>query len=114
MPGLDAQSAMHHLNINPDAKPVKQQQRMFHPEIMKAIKSEVKKLIDSDFIREEQHPDWVSNIAPVPMKNGKIQICINYRDLNAACSKDKFSLRIMDVMFDNTCDFEGMSFMDGF
>ena len=48
---------MHHLNINSDAKPVKQQQRRFRPEIMEAIESEVKKLIDSDFIREEQHSE---------------------------------------------------------
>ena len=44
MTGLDSQIAMHRLNINPDAKPVKQQQRQFHPEIMKAIESEVKSL----------------------------------------------------------------------
>ena len=57
MPGLNPQIAIHHLNINPDAKPVKQQQRWFRSEIMEAIKSEVKKLIDSGFVREEQHPD---------------------------------------------------------
>ena len=50
---LDPQITMHHLNINPDAKPVKQQQRQFHLEIMEAIESEVKKLIDSGFVREE-------------------------------------------------------------
>jgi len=48
---------LHHLSINLDAKSIKQQQRQFRPEIMEAIQSEVKKLIDSDFIREEQHPD---------------------------------------------------------
>ena len=63
---------MHYLNINPDAKPVKQQQRRFCPEIMEAIKSEVKKLIDYGLVREKQHPDWVANIVPVPKKNGKI------------------------------------------
>ena len=57
MPGLDPQVAMHRLNINSDVKSVKQQQRRFHPEIMEAIQSEVKKLIDSGFIREELHPD---------------------------------------------------------
>jgi hypothetical protein len=31
MPGLDPQIAMHRLNINPDVKPVKQQQRRFRP-----------------------------------------------------------------------------------
>ena len=79
-----------------------------------AIKLEVKKLIDSDFVREEQHPNWVANIVLVPKKNGKIQICIDYHDLTAACPKDKFPLPIMDVMIENTCDFERMSFMDGF
>jgi len=39
---------------------------------MEAIQSEVKKLIDSDFTREEQHPEWVANIVPVTKKNGKV------------------------------------------
>jgi len=39
---------------------------------MEAIQSEVKKLIESGFIREEQHPDWVANIILVTKKNGKI------------------------------------------
>ena len=56
-PGLDPQVPMHRLNINSDMKPIKQRQRQFRPKIMEAIKSEVKKLIDSGFIREEQHPD---------------------------------------------------------
>ena len=114
MPRLDPQVAMYRLNIRPDAKPVKQQQRWFRPNIMEAIEVEVHKLITCGFIREEQHPDWVSNIVPVLKKNGKIWICIDYRDLNAACPKDEFPLPITDVMIDNTCGFEMMSFMDGF
>jgi len=47
MPGLDPQVVMHRLNINPDVKPVKQQQRRFHPELMEAIQLEVMKLIES-------------------------------------------------------------------
>jgi len=81
---------------------------------MEAIESEVKKLKDFGFVGEEQHSNWVANIILVPKKNGKIQICINYHDLNVACPKDEFSLSITDVMIDNTCDFERMSFIDGF
>jgi len=62
---------MHHLNINPDVKPVKQQQRQFCLEIMKAIESDVRKLKDSDFTREEQHPDRVANTVPIPSKVGR-------------------------------------------
>jgi len=112
MSGIDPQIAMHHLNIKPDVKPVKQQQRWFCPDIMKAIEAEVHKLITCGFIWEEQHPDWVANIVPILKKNEKIRVCIDYRDLNAACPKDE--LPIIDVMIDNTCGFERMSFMDDF
>ena len=81
---------------------------------METVESEVKKLIDSCFIWEEQHPDWVANIVPVTKVNGKIQICIDFRDLNATYPKDEFPLPITDFMMDNTCGFERMSFMDGF
>jgi len=36
---------------------------------MEAIELEVKKLIDSGFIRKEQHPDWVAIIMPITKKN---------------------------------------------
>src|SRR3954463_9703842 len=62
LPGLDPKVAMHRLNIKADAKPVKQSQRCFRPDIMDSIEQEVRKLIDSGFIREDQHPDWVANI----------------------------------------------------
>jgi len=113
MPGLDLQIAMHRLNIKPDIKPVKQQQRRFHPNIMEAIEAKVHKLIACGFTREGQHPDWVANIVSVLKKNGKIRVCIDYRDLNVACPKDEFLLPITDVMIDNTCSFERMSFMGG-
>jgi len=32
---------------------------------MEAIQSEVKKFIDSGFIKEEQHPNWAANIIPI-------------------------------------------------
>ena len=92
---------MHRLNIKPDVKPVKQQQRWFRPDIMEAIEAEVHKLIACGFIREEQHPDWVANIVPVLKKNGKIRVYIDYRDLNTACPKDEFPLPITGIMIDN-------------
>ena len=81
---------------------------------MEAIQSEVKKLINSSLIREEQHPDWVTNIIPVTKKNRKNRVCIDFCNLNEACPKDVFPSPITDVMIDNMCGFEWMPFMDGF
>ena len=84
---------------------------------MEAIEAEVHKLIACGFIWKEQYQiglHWVANIVPVLKKNEKIWVCIDYHDLNAACPKDEFPLPITDVIIDNTCGFERMSFMDGF
>ena len=81
---------------------------------MEAIEAEVHKLIECGFIREQQHPDWVANIVRVFKKHENIRVCIDFRDLNIACHKDKFSLPITDVMTDNTCGFKRMSFMNDF
>src|SRR3954469_12871261 len=98
MPGLDPKVAMHRLNVKVGAKQVKQPQRAFRPDIMDAIEQEVRKLIDSGFIREEQHPDWVSNIVPDTKKNRTIRICIEFCNLIDACPKDEFPLPITDIM----------------
>src|SRR3954469_8495627 len=114
MPGLDSKVAMHRLNIKVGAKPVKQPQRRFRPDIMDAIEQEVRKIIDSGFIHEEQHPDWVANIVPVTKKNRSIHICIDFRNLNDACPKDEFPLPVTDIMMDNTASYERISFMNEF
>jgi hypothetical protein len=85
MPGLDPKIAMHHLNISPDKKPVKQAPRRFRPELEQQIEGEVNKLLTAGFIREVKYPRWISNIVPVKKKNGQIRVCVDFRDLNAAC-----------------------------
>jgi len=59
-----SRSHAHRLNVKSDAKPVKQQQPWFHPDIMEAIETEVYKLIKCGFIREEQHPIGLLILCP--------------------------------------------------
>ncbi|WKA12921.1 hypothetical protein VitviT2T_030264 [Vitis vinifera] len=46
-------------------------------------------------------------------KNGKIRVCVNFRDLNNACPKYDFPLPIIELMVDATTDHGTLSFMDG-
>jgi len=96
MPSLEPQVAMHYLHIKLNARSVKQQQWRFWLDIMKAIETEVLKLIECGFIREEVHPDWVANIVHILKKNEKIRVCINFRELNATYPKDEFPLSITE------------------
>lgn len=51
---------------------------------------------------------------PVPKKDEKMRMCVDYRDLNRASPKDDFPFSHIDVLEDNTTRFSIFSFMDGF
>lgn len=51
---------------------------------------------------------------PVPKKDGKVRMCVDYRDLNRASPKDDFPLPHIEMLVDNTAGHELFSFMDRF
>ena len=53
-------------------------------------------------------------MVPVPKPNGKVRVCVDYRDLNKACPKDDFPLPNIDLIVDNTANHTLKSFVDGF
>lgn len=48
------------------------------------------------------YSDWISNIVPVPKKDGRVRVCIDFRNLNKACSKIFFPLPHIDLLVDKT------------
>ena len=66
------------------------------------------------FIKPIHQAKWIENVMPIPKKDGKVRMCVDFRDLNKACPKDDFPLPHIDVLVDNTTGSALMSFMDGF
>ncbi|XP_045822052.1 uncharacterized protein LOC123914933 [Trifolium pratense] len=114
MPGLDTDIVVHKLPLKPECAPVKQEMRRTRPDMALKIKEEVKKQFDAGFLTVAKYPQWVANIVPVPKKDGKVRMCVDYRDLNRASPKDDFPLPHIDVLVDNTAQSSVFSFMDGF
>ena len=78
------------------------------------IKEEVTKKLKVGFIKPVHQAKWIDNIVLVPKKDRQIRMCVDFRDLNIACSKDDFPLPHIDVLEDNMADSVLMSFMNGF
>ena len=66
------------------------------------IKEEVLKQINVSFLVTSVYPQWIANIVPIPKKDGKVHMCVNYRDLNKASPKDDFPLPHIDMLVDST------------
>ncbi|XP_057811694.1 uncharacterized protein LOC131025932 [Salvia miltiorrhiza] len=85
---IDRTLAEHRLNIDSTKKPVIQKTRHFGPEKDAAIRERVKALLQAGHIVEVQYPVWLSNAVMVEKKKKKWRMCVDYRDLNAACPND--------------------------
>ena len=114
MGGIDLTVITHRLNTSQSFKPVKQKRRSFAPERPKAINEEVGKLLQAGVIREVEYPEWLANVVLVKKENGKWRLCIDFTDINKACSKDSFPLLRIDLIVDATGGHELLSFMDAF
>jgi len=112
--GLDTNIVVHRLPLKPECMPVKQKLRRTHSDMALKIKEEVQKQIDAGFLVTSKYPQWLANIVPVPKKDGKVKMCVDYRDLNKASPKDDFPLPHIDVLVDSTAKSKVFSFMDGF
>ena len=101
MPGLSTDIVSHRFPINSEYCPVKQKTRKFKPDLSLRIKEDVMKQIESKVVEVTKYPTWLSNIVPVAKKDGKIRICVDYRDLNKASLKDNFPLPNIHILIDN-------------
>ncbi|KAA3452473.1 RNA-directed DNA polymerase (Reverse transcriptase), Ribonuclease H-like protein [Gossypium australe] len=114
MPGLSTDIVVHRLPIKEEYKPVQRKLRRMRPDVLLKIKEEVKKQFNAGFLQVVKYSEWVANIVPVPKKDGKVRMCVDYRDLNKASPKVNFPLPHIDTLVDNTAGYSLFSFMDGF
>ena len=114
MLGLDTEIVVHRIPVKPKCPPVQQALQRMKSEIILKIKEEVEKQLKASFLTVIAYSDWVDNTVPMPKKDGKVRMCVDYRDLNRASPKDNFPLPHIDTLIDNTTTNMFFSFMDGF
>jgi hypothetical protein len=114
MPGIPREVAEHSLDILPHSRAVQQRLRCFDEERHRAIGVELRKLLETGFIKEFFHPTWLANLVLVNKKNGKWRMCVDYTSLNKACPKVPFPLPRIDQIVDSTAGCELLCSLDAY
>jgi hypothetical protein len=114
MPGIPREVAEHSLDILPHSRAVQQRLHCFEEERRRAIRVELRKLLEARFIKEVFHPTWLANPVLVKKKNGKWRMCVDYTSLNKACPKVPFPLPRNDQIVDSTAGCELLCFLDAY
>ena len=97
---------VHKLSPDLNFSPVKQKPPTFKPDMSFKIKEQIENHLNIKIIMVSYYLIWLSNLVPVPKKNGEIQMCVDYRNLNKANPKDSFSLQNIYILLDNTIEHE--------
>ena len=65
-------------------------------------------------IKEVFYPEWLANTVVVKKKNEKWRVCVDFMNLNKACSKNPFLMPKIDQLVDAIIGHLRMSFLDAF
>jgi len=101
------------LPIKSGFRPYEQPARRCNPNILPDIKDEITKLIEAKFLQQCRYAEWISNVVPIYKKNGKLCVCIDFRNLDKATLIDGYPIPIVDLLVDAVAGHQIISFMDG-
>nr|GEW01740.1 hypothetical protein [Tanacetum cinerariifolium] len=100
----------HKLNEYSHVKPIKQKRRSLGPECSTTARKEVEELTRARILREATHQTLTANPVMVKKSEKGWRICVDFTDINKACSKDCYHLPDIDLchtpnrgMDGNTC-----------
>lgn len=78
------------------------------------IEKEIKKLLDAKIIVPLRYSKRIANLVVVRKKNGKIRLCVDFRNLNKCSRKDNYPLPNIEHLLQKVPGARVMSFLDGF
>ena len=70
------------------------------PKVTLKVKDKIVRLLKAGFIRTTRYVEWLSNVVLVVKKNGKLRVCIDFRNLNLATPKDEYPMPVADQLVD--------------
>ncbi|XP_069115865.1 uncharacterized protein [Argopecten irradians] len=81
-----------------DEVPFKQRHRRIPPAMFEEVRNHLQQLLASGVI-QRSHSPWASNVVLCRKKNGKLRMCVDYRQLNQRTIKDAHALpRIEEIL----------------
>jgi hypothetical protein len=113
MPGLDRCIVEHWLPLKSGFRPFQQRVRQMKAEVLAEVKKEVEKILEAGFIRPCRYAEWILIVVPVQKKDGRWRVCVDFRDLNRATSKDEYPMPVVETLINAAAGHKTLSFIDG-
>jgi hypothetical protein len=113
MPELDRSIVEHQLPLKKGFRPFQQRARQIKVEVLVEVKKEVEKMLEAGFIRPCRYAESISSVVLVQKKDGRWQVCVDFRDLNRATPKDEYPMPVTETLINAASGHKILTFMDG-
>ena len=110
----DTSVIQHTIPVKENEKPFRQKLRRITLLLLPLIEKEIKKLFEAKVIVALIYSRWLENVVLVRKKNGKIKICIDFKNINRVSLKDNDPVPKMDHILQKVVGSQRMSMLDGF
>jgi hypothetical protein len=91
------------IDLVPGAQPIHKASYHMAPVELKELKEQLQELLDQGFIHSSVS-QWGALVLFMKKKDGSMQMCIDYRELNHVTVKNKYPLPRIDDLFDQIKD----------
>ncbi|XP_060216627.1 uncharacterized protein LOC132644089 [Lycium barbarum] len=130
--GIPSGICEHKIQLEDGSKPSVEHQRRLNENMQEVVKKEIIKWLDAGVVFPIADSTWVSPVQCVPKKGGITvvsnakneliptrtvtgwRVCMDYRKLNTATSKDHFPMPFIDQMLDRLAGRSYYCFLDGY
>jgi hypothetical protein len=99
------------IELQPGTAPISKRPYHMPPKELAELNNQLQELLDKGYIRPSSSP-WESPALFVKKKDGSLQMCVDYRPLNAVTIKSKYPLPRINVLFDKLVDAKVFSEID--
>jgi hypothetical protein len=82
-------------------------------EVLEEVKKEIEKMLEAGFIRPCRYAKWIYSMVPIQKKDGRWQVCVDFRDLNRATPKDESPMPVAETLINAAVGNKILSFIDG-
>jgi transposase InsO family protein len=100
----------HRIEVD-DVVPFKQRYRRIPPGMLDEIRTHLQQLLAAGVIRPSHSP-WASNVVVARRKDGRLRLCIDYRQLNNRTIRDSYALPRIEELLDSLGGMKYFSVLD--
>nr|GEU38899.1 hypothetical protein [Tanacetum cinerariifolium] len=102
------------MELQEKVTPVSQKRKVFCSEKSQVITREVAEWLKAGIVRPVKYPTWISNPVLVKKLDWSLRMCIDFKNINAACPKDYYPLPEIDSNIESVMGFPFKCFLDAF